>query len=63
MRPHTTTFPATIATGFSLFEGNWFEVGLILNPPPPIPEYPLELHILAILTVIAYGVIRHRNRN
>jgi hypothetical protein len=30
------------------------------TPPPPIPEYPLGLPILAIFMILAYGVIRHR---
>jgi hypothetical protein len=29
---------------------------------PPIPEYPIGLPILAILTIIAYGLIRRRTR-
>lgn len=31
-------------------------------PAPPIPEYPLGLFILAILTVIAYGLISRKIR-
>jgi hypothetical protein len=30
---------------------------------PPIPEYPLGLPILAILTIFAYCIIRRRTRN
>jgi hypothetical protein len=53
-----TNFPASIASG-------WAEVGIVLNPAPtpPIPEYPLGLPILAILTIIGYGLIRRRTRN
>ncbi|MGP8070724.1 MAG: hypothetical protein ACLP5V_12620 [Candidatus Bathyarchaeia archaeon] len=29
---------------------------------PPIPEYPYGLPLLAIFTVLAYGVIRRRTR-
>ena len=35
----------------------------VMSSAPPIPEYPLGLPLLAILTVIAYGVIRRRTRN
>ncbi len=31
--------------------------------PAPIPEYPLGLPILAILTVIAYGLIKRKTDN
>lgn len=30
---------------------------------PPVPEYPYGLAILAIFTIVAYGIIRHRTRN
>ena len=30
------------------------------SPPPPVPEYPLGLAFLAIIAVIAYGVMRRR---
>ncbi|MGA2628381.1 MAG: hypothetical protein ABSF63_15120 [Candidatus Bathyarchaeia archaeon] len=33
---------------------------LTINSTTPIPEYPLGLPLLAILTVIAYGVIRRK---
>ncbi len=35
----------------------------VMSAAPPIPEYPLGLPLLAILTVIAYGLIRRRTRN
>lgn len=31
--------------------------------PPPIPEYPFGLPLLAIFTVIAFGLIRRRTKN
>lgn len=34
---------------------------LIVDPAPPIPEYPLGLPILAILMIIGYGLVRRRN--
>jgi len=39
---------------------------VILDPltvTPPIPEYPLGLPLLAILTVVGYGLVRRRTRN
>jgi hypothetical protein len=30
---------------------------------PPIPEYPLGLPLLAVLTILAYSLIRRRTRN
>ncbi len=55
-----TTFPATFTP--SIEGAQWNDVGLVLNPAPsqPIPEYPLGLPILAILTILAYGVIRRK---
>ena len=54
-----TTFPATRAAS----NQGWVEVGLALNPPSPIPEYPLGLPILAILMIVGYGLVRRRTRN
>lgn len=36
---------------------------LTINATTPIPEYPVGLPLLAILTVIAYGLVRRRTRN
>lgn len=36
---------------------------LIVDPAPPIPEYPLGLPILTILTIIGYGLIRRREKH
>ncbi|MGA2628096.1 MAG: hypothetical protein ABSF63_13675 [Candidatus Bathyarchaeia archaeon] len=36
---------------------------LIVDPAPPIPEYPLGLPMLAILTIISYGLIRRKTKN
>ncbi|MGP8126530.1 MAG: hypothetical protein ACLP9D_01850 [Candidatus Bathyarchaeia archaeon] len=43
----------------------WSLVAVPLIPvtTPPIPEYPLGLPILAILTILAYGTLRRRTRN
>lgn len=38
-------------------------VNFTVNSAPPIPEYPLGLPLLAILTVIGYGLVRRRTRN
>jgi hypothetical protein len=54
-----TTFPATaLGTGIP----SWAETSVALNPSAPIPEYPLGLPVLAILIIIAYGVVRRRVR-
>jgi hypothetical protein len=37
-------------------------VTFTVDPAPPIPEYPLGLLILAVLMILAYGVIRRRTR-
>ncbi len=45
---------------------SWSLVAVPLIPvatPPPIPEYPLGLPILAILMLIGYGVIRRRREH
>ena len=50
----------------SIAPGNvWSLVAVPLIPPatPPIPEYPLGLPLLAILTIISYGVIRRKTKN
>jgi hypothetical protein len=43
---------------------NWSMIGDAVQaastPPPPIPEYPLGLSLLAILLVIGYGLVRRR---
>ena len=36
------------------------EGGSACAAAPPIPEYPLGLPILAILTIIGYGLVRRR---
>ena len=36
---------------------------LTVNPASTIPEYPLGLPILAILTIISYGLIRRKIKN
>jgi hypothetical protein len=33
---------------------------LVVDPAPPIPEYPFGLVVLAVFMVIAYGVIRRK---
>ncbi len=38
-------------------------VAIILGVPVVIPEFPFGLFILAILTVLAYSIIRRRTRN
>ncbi len=38
-------------------------VTAIYSVAPPIPEYPFGLPILAILTIIGYGLVRRRTRN
>ncbi len=38
-------------------------LALTVTAAPPIPEYPLGLPLLAILTILAYTVIRRRTRN
>jgi hypothetical protein len=52
-----TTFPATQGQ-----QQTWVEVSVALNPPAPIPEYPLGLPILAILMLFGYGLVRRRTR-
>lgn len=55
--------PVTMSWSVPGFTSNvWLLIGAALTPAatPPIPEYPLGLLILAILAVIAYGVIRRR---
>lgn len=56
-----TTFPAT----YTSTQYGWNDVGLVLNPAPtpPIPEYPLGLSTLAILTILGYGFVRRRTQN
>jgi hypothetical protein len=49
--PSTAEFTVTIEATFTQ------------TPAPPIPEYPLGLPLLAILALLAYGVIRRRTRN
>ena len=39
------------------------QFNLIVDPTPPIPEYPSGLAILAILMLISYSVIRRKIRN
>ena len=34
--------------------------GFTVINPPPLPEYPLGLPLLAVLMILAYGVIRRR---
>jgi hypothetical protein len=46
--PSSGTFPLTINTA--------------PPTPTPIPEYPLGLSLLAMLTIIGYGIIRRRTR-
>jgi hypothetical protein len=41
----------------------WSLIAVPLIPATPIPEYPLGLPILAIFTVIAYGLIKRKTRN
>jgi hypothetical protein len=36
------------------------QFNLIVDPVPPIPEYPLGLAVLAIFMLIGYGVIRRK---
>ncbi len=57
-----TTFPAHLFSPAPDCVPCWVEAGVALNPAPtpPIPEYPLGLPILAILTILAYGVIRRK---
>ena len=38
-------------------------VNFTVNSPTPIPEYPLGLPLLAILTLVGYGLVRRRTRN
>jgi len=40
-----------------------FPFTIIQAATTPIPEYPLGLPILAVLTILAYGIIRRRTRN
>ena len=56
-----TTFPATITSSGSSGSDNWVEVGAAFSASTLIPEYPLGLPVLAILTVIGYAVIRRFN--
>jgi hypothetical protein len=49
--PDTTGFTVTIEATFTQ------------TPTPPIPEYPLGLPLLAILALLAYGVIRRRTQS
>jgi hypothetical protein len=53
--PSSGTFPLTINPAAT--------TTTITTAPPPIPEYPLGLPLLAIFAVLAYGVIRRRTRN
>lgn len=49
-----TIFPATCSPPF-----RWAEAGLVPDPTAaPIPEYPFGLPLLAVLAIIAYGIIR-----
>jgi ABC-type amino acid transport system permease subunit len=41
---------------------DWAFKTFVTTTSPPIPEYPFGLPLLAILTLIAYGVIRRRTR-
>jgi hypothetical protein len=50
---HPEQSPQVFATQFNL----------IVDPTPPIPEYPSGLAILAILMLISYSVIRRKIRN
>jgi len=49
---------------FGSFSGNQIVQGGTAcgSSTPPIPEYPIGLPILAILTILAYGLIRRRTR-
>lgn len=38
------------------------QFNLIIDPAPPIPEYPFGLAVLGIFMIIAYGVIRRKTR-
>ncbi len=60
--------PVTMSWSFSSHHGGdiyWSLIAVPLTPftAPPIPEYPLGLPILAILTIIGYGLVRRRSRN
>ncbi len=58
-----TTFPGTITISGSTGSDFWVEVGAAFSAPvAPIPEYPLGLPLIAVLTVLAYGVLRRRTR-
>jgi hypothetical protein len=76
--PGATSSSYTFTTSASTAVGVWsFElrvtdsdpsivsnaVTVTVNPAAPIPEYPLGLPLLAILMIIAYGVIKRRTRN
>ncbi len=49
--------------GWALDGGaDWAFETFVTTTSPPIPEYPLGLPILAILTIIAYGIIKRKIR-
>lgn len=62
----TSAGPASVKGSYSGDSDNDPSSGtfpLTINSTTPIPEYPLGLPLLALLTLIAYGLIRRRTRN
>lgn len=53
-----------VAVGYTNGEVNSaLFLALTVNAAPPIPEYPFGLPLLAIFTIIGYGLVRRKTRN
>jgi len=58
----TCTVPTSCTFGVSAGSNEPFHLVVQAAPPPPIPEYPVGLVVLAVFMIIGYGVIRRRTR-
>lgn len=62
---YTLTLPGQSAGQYSVnVQGDTPScVNFAVQAASPVPEYPYGLAVLAIFTIVAYGIIRRRSRN